>query len=51
MAPMLEFGPFRLDPDAGILFHGAAPTALGKRGVVLLALLVQRAGVRYPSRR
>lgn len=45
MAAILEFGPFRLDADAGILFHGAEPTPLGRRAVLLLALLVQRAGM------
>jgi TolB-like protein/tetratricopeptide (TPR) repeat protein len=44
MAPILTFGPFRLDSDAGILFHGAEPTTLGQRGVALLAALVRRAG-------
>jgi TolB-like protein len=44
MVTILEFGPFRLDVDAGILFHRAEPTPLGQRAVVLLALLVQRAG-------
>jgi TolB-like protein len=44
MATILEFGPFRLDADAGILFHGAEPTALGRRAVALLALLVRQAG-------
>jgi TolB-like protein len=44
MATTLAFGPFRLDPDAGILFHGSEPTSLGQRGVALLALLVARAG-------
>ncbi|WP_229266706.1 winged helix-turn-helix domain-containing protein [Leptospira sp. severe_002] len=38
------FGPFRLDTDAGILFHGREPTSLGQRGVALLAVLVGRAG-------
>ena len=42
---LLAFGPFRLDADAAILFHGAEPTPLGQRAVALLALLVQRAGV------
>ncbi|MBR0688330.1 winged helix-turn-helix domain-containing protein [Bradyrhizobium manausense] len=45
MAAILEFGPFRLDADAGILFRGAEPTPLGQRAVLLLALLVQRAGM------
>jgi TolB-like protein/DNA-binding SARP family transcriptional activator len=44
MAAILEFGPFRLDGDAGILFHGTEPTPLGQRAVLLLALLVRRAG-------
>jgi TolB-like protein/DNA-binding SARP family transcriptional activator len=44
MATILEFGPFRLDADAGILFHGAEPTPLGQRAVALLALLVRQAG-------
>lgn len=44
MAAILEFGPFRLDADAGILFHGAEPTPLGQRAVLLLALLVERGG-------
>jgi TolB-like protein len=44
MATILEFGPFRLDADARILFHGAEPTPLGQRAVVLLALLVRGAG-------
>ncbi len=39
-----EFGPFRLDADAGILFRGAEPTMLGQRAVLLLRLLLQRAG-------
>jgi len=44
MSPILEFGPFRLDADAGILFHGAEPTSLGRRAVALLVLLAQRSG-------
>jgi DNA-binding winged helix-turn-helix (wHTH) protein len=44
MATILEFGPFRLDADAGILFHGAEPTPLGRRAVALVASLTQRAG-------
>ncbi|WP_407119240.1 winged helix-turn-helix domain-containing protein [Bradyrhizobium sp. LMG 9283] len=44
MAAILEFGPFRLDTDAGILFHGAEPAPLGQRAVLLLAMLVQRGG-------
>jgi TolB-like protein/tetratricopeptide (TPR) repeat protein len=44
MAAILEFGPFRLDADAALLFRGAEPTPLGRRAVLLLALLVRRAG-------
>lgn len=44
MATILEFGPFRLDTDARILFHHAEPTSLGQRAVDVLALLAQRAG-------
>ncbi len=44
MATILEFGPFRLDSDAGILFHGAEPTPLGQRAVALLAVLVTQVG-------
>ena len=44
MATILEFGPFRLDTEARILFHGAEPTSLGQRAVEVLALLAQRAG-------
>jgi TolB-like protein len=44
MAMILEFGPFRLDTDAGILFRGAEPTMLGQRAVALLRLLLTRAG-------
>ena len=41
---ILEFGPFRLDADAEILFRGAEPTVLGQRAVALLRLLLERAG-------
>src|SRR5476651_1848757 len=44
MARIREFGPFRLDADAAILFRGAEPTALGQRAVALLRLLLERAG-------
>ncbi len=43
MATIHEFGPFRLDADAKILFCGAVPTALGQRAVALLRLLLERA--------
>ncbi|RWN05102.1 winged helix-turn-helix domain-containing protein, partial [Mesorhizobium sp.] len=40
-----RFGPFRLDPEVGILFYGTEPTMLGQRAVALLRLLIQNAGV------
>lgn len=39
-----EFGPYRLDADAEMLFRGSEPVALGRRAVTLLRLLVERAG-------
>jgi TolB-like protein len=39
-----QFGPFRLDPRAGILFRGDEPIMLGQRAVALLRLLLDRAG-------
>jgi TolB-like protein len=42
---LYEFGPFRLDPEAGILYRGAEPTMLGQRAVALLRLLLENAGV------
>ncbi len=44
MATMYEFGPFRLDADAEILFRGAQPIVLGQRAVALLRMLLERAG-------
>lgn len=44
MPTRLAFGPFRLDTDAGILFHGVEPTPLGQRAVALLARLLEQAG-------
>jgi TolB-like protein/Tfp pilus assembly protein PilF len=44
MAMIYEFGPFRLDPDARILFRGTEPTVLGGRAVALLRLLLEKAG-------
>ena len=40
-----QFGPFRLDPVAGILYHQAEPTMLGQRAVALLRRLLDSAGV------
>ncbi|WP_192256784.1 winged helix-turn-helix domain-containing protein [Mesorhizobium silamurunense] len=42
---LYQFGPFRLDPEVGILFYGAEPTMLGQRAIALLRLLIQNAGV------
>jgi len=42
--PIIEFGSFRLDPDAKILFRRAEPTHLGPRAVGVLRLLVEKAG-------
>ena len=44
MAQTHNFGPFRLDAEAGILFRGTEPVALGQRAVALLALLLKQAG-------
>jgi TolB-like protein/Tfp pilus assembly protein PilF len=44
MATIHEFGPFRLDVGAEMLFRESEPVALGRRAVVLLRLLVERAG-------
>ncbi len=44
MATIYRFGPFRLDPDAGILFCGAEPTMLGQRAVALLQVLLAQPG-------
>ncbi len=40
-----QFGPFRLDQAAGILYHGAEPTMLGQRAVALMRLLLQTPGI------
>ncbi len=39
------FGPFRLDPEAGILFRRGEPVSLGPRAVGLLRVLVERRGL------
>jgi len=44
MSTIHEFGPFQLDADAGILFHGGEPLLLGERAIALLRLLVERPG-------
>ena len=45
MATSYILGPFRLDPEAEILFRGAEPVALGIRAVAVLRVLVERPGV------
>ncbi|MEO7381012.1 MAG: winged helix-turn-helix domain-containing protein [Paracoccaceae bacterium] len=49
MAAIFAFGPFRLDVDAGVLFQGAEVLPVGRRGVALLALLLERAGAPVPK--
>ena len=44
MAPIYEFGPFRLETDAEMLFRDAEPIVLGRRAVALLRVLLERAG-------
>jgi TolB-like protein/Tfp pilus assembly protein PilF len=44
MTAIYEFGLFRLDVTAGILFRGAEPIAVGKRAVALLRVLLEGAG-------
>lgn len=44
MANVLELGPFRLDVESEALFHGAQPSPLGRKAVVVLRTLVDRAG-------
>jgi TolB-like protein len=44
MATAYEFGPFRLDAEAEILFRDARPIVLGQRAVALLRLLLEQAG-------
>jgi TolB-like protein len=44
MATIHTFGPFRLDADSEMLFHGTEPTVLGQRAVALLRVLLERPG-------
>jgi DNA-binding winged helix-turn-helix (wHTH) protein len=39
-----QFGPFRLEPAAGILYRGGEPSMLGLRAVALLRRLLENAG-------
>ncbi|GIQ77261.1 winged helix-turn-helix domain-containing tetratricopeptide repeat protein [Bradyrhizobium sp. RD5-C2] len=45
MAATCIIGPFRLDTQAGILFRGTEPVALGQRAVAVLRVLVEQAGI------
>ena len=45
MRTVYELGPFSLEPEAGVLTYDGVATALGARGVAVLAALVSRAGV------
>src|SRR5262249_7235581 len=44
METIYEFGPFRLDASAEILFRGADPAPVGRRAVAVLRALVERPG-------
>src|SRR5215467_12605372 len=43
MRTIYSLGPFRLDPETGVLTHDGVATALGARGVAVLTALVSRA--------
>src|SRR6516225_7433023 len=45
MDTIYEFGPFRLDTSAEILFRGADPMPVGRRAVAVLRALIERPGV------
>jgi predicted ATPase/DNA-binding winged helix-turn-helix (wHTH) protein len=42
VSTVYEIGPFRLDPEAGLLSHAGLPMALGTRGVAVLTALVRQ---------
>jgi TolB-like protein len=44
MGTIYEFGPFRLEANAEVLYREAEPIALGRRAVALLRLLLEQAG-------
>src|SRR5690349_14226119 len=44
MRTVYGLGPFRLDSEAGVLTHDGVATALGARGVAVLAVLASHAG-------
>src|SRR5215475_272191 len=45
MGTVYEFGPFRLDGSAEILFRGADPLPVGRRAVAVLRALLERPGI------
>jgi TolB-like protein len=45
MDTVYDFGPFRLDVSAEILFRGADPMPVGRRAVAVLRALLERPGV------
>lgn len=45
MATSYIIGPFRLDTEAGILFRGTEPVALGQRAIAVLRALVERSEI------
>ena len=51
MGVAYEIGPFRLDPEAGVLSRDGAPTALGARAVAVLKTLVEHANEFVPKGR
>jgi len=51
MATIHEFGPFRLDADAEILFRGAEPIVLGQRAVTLLRVFWRGPESPFPKMR
>src|SRR5262249_31403044 len=44
MDTIYEFGPFRLDASAKIIFRGTDPVPIGRRAVAVLRALLERAG-------
>jgi TolB-like protein len=44
VSTIYRFGPFGLDAEEAILFHGTQPVALGQRAVAILGALLERAG-------
>jgi len=44
MPPSFDFGPFRLDTGAEILYRATEPVSVGQRAVALLSVLVEQAG-------